>query len=63
MGVEHAISMARNKALKDLTNALEGPLDYCWQEETADEARVSQARMVLQSLRAEEDRIRKKYRK
>lgn len=63
MSIEHAISMARNKALKELAKAIDGPVDYCWQEESADEARVFLASSILRDLRKEEERIKEKYRK
>lgn len=61
MGVEDAISMARNKALKMLSVVIDGPIDYCWQEESADESRVFRASSILRDLRKEEERIKKKY--
>ena len=63
MSVEYSIQLVRNKALHDISEAVYGKADYCWQEESADESRVSKISSILSSLEADEKRIKEKYQK
>ena len=62
MSIEYSIQLVRNKALHDISKAVYGRVDYCWQEgESADEVRVSTISTILTNLEAEEKRIKEKY--
>ena len=50
MALEDALQAERNKALNQIRGIIRGPLDYCWQEETAEEVFREEIERVIENL-------------